>query len=206
MLYLYQPEFNLLNYGDIIIKDQGVRDIIEKGNVEKAIEENDIVLLLLPNQSYSEKIKDIAVIVSKTGKKICYVSVNKPFETLLKDFEKNRIDHKKFYIIDCVTKNVGGASPADNVVCVSSPKALTEMNIAIKNVLETAKTEITMFDSLSTLLIYEDPHVVIRFVHSIVSMFRALKSKGILISLKDDIQSELIKDLNMFVDKVVEMG
>jgi archaellum biogenesis ATPase FlaH len=72
--------------------------------------------------------------------------------------------------------------------------------------LESKKPEVTVFDSLSTLLVYEDPSVVTRFVHSIISVFRSMGSKSVLISLKDDVKTELVKDLGMFVDKVVEMG
>lgn len=189
-----------------IIKDAGTKDSIEKGDVEKAIKENDIILFLLQNEKYSEEIRDLARITSKLSKKVCYVSVNKPYATLLKDFEKNKIDPEKFYFIDCVTRGVRGTEPSENVIYLSSPKALTEISIAMKKVLESGKTKITIFDSLSTLLIYGEASVVVRFAHSIISAFRTLGSKGALVSLKDDVKSELIKDLSMFVDKVVEMG
>jgi len=183
---LYSPA-NLLNGVRIIIKDQSVRDRIGRENVKKAIDENEITLLLLPNESYSKRVNDIARIVSESGK-TCYVAANKPHQTLMKEFEKSGIDSKNFFFIDCVTK---GSPTDEKVIYVSSPKALTEMNIAIKKVLEMEKIKLTLFDSLSTLLI---------------SVFRTLGSKGVLITLKDDAKSELIKDLNMFVDKVVEMG
>ncbi|MCX6817391.1 MAG: hypothetical protein NTU57_00865 [Candidatus Aenigmarchaeota archaeon] len=186
-----------------MLKAQSTKDGIEKGDAEKAIKENEIILFLLPNQSYSDKIKVVAGAAAKTGQRICYVAANKPSEVLSKDFDKNKIDIAKFYFVDCVTKSLKNS---EKVVYVSSPKALTEINIALKKMIESSKADMTLFDSLSTLLIYEDSHVVIRFVHSIISAFRTMKSKGILISLKEETQSELIKDLNMFVDKVVELG
>lgn len=190
----------------LIIKDSGTKDSIEKEDAKKAIKENDIILVLVANGKYSEKINDVAEISAKLCEKVCYVSANKPYTTLVKNFEKVKIDTSKFYFIDCVTKSVAGSEAGGKVVCVSSPKALTEMNIAMKKVLEANKPGITVFDSLSTLLIYEDPSMVTRFVHSIISVFRSLGSKGVLISLKDDVKNELVKDLSMFVDKVVEMG
>ncbi|MCK4336166.1 MAG: hypothetical protein KAW40_05595, partial [Candidatus Aenigmarchaeota archaeon] len=106
---------------------------------------------------------------------------------------------------DCVTKKVKDEEASEQVVYVSSPKALTEINIVMKKVLNAGKIDSTIFDSLSTLLVYEGSHAVVRFSHSIISMFRTLGSKGILISLREDMQNELINDLNMFVDKVVEL-
>lgn len=189
-----------------MIKDASTSGRIEKEDVKKAINENDIVLLLLPNDRCAEKINDIAEIISKMGGNVCYVSTNKPYMTLLKNFGRGNIDTGKFCFIDCVTKSAKGTEEGGRVVCVSSPKALTEMNIAIKKMLESKKPGVTVFDSLSTLLVYEDPSVVTRFVHSIISVFRSLGLKGVLISLKDDVKNELVKDLGMFVDKVVEMG
>lgn len=190
----------------LIIKDSKTKECIDKETVKKAIEENDIVLLLLPNDKYSEKVNDVADVTSKLDGTICYISTNKPYTTLLKNFEKQNINTNNFHFIDCVTKSASGVEAGGKVVYVSSPKALTELNIAIKKALEKCKPKIAIFDSLSTLLIYEDASVVTRFVHSMISTFRSFKSKSFLIALKDDMKTELVKDLSMFVDKVVEMG
>lgn len=190
----------------LIIKDSGTKDEIEKEDAKKAIKDNDIILVLVPNEKYSEKVNDVAGIAANLSEKVCYVSANKPYTTLMKNFEKAKIDTGKFCFIDCVTKSPSGTEAGGKVVCVSSPKALTEMNIAMKKLLEANKPGITVFDSLSTLLIYEESSVVTRFVHSIISVFRSLGSKGILIALKDEVKNELVKDLSMFVDKVVEMS
>lgn len=190
----------------LIIKNAETKDRIEKEDTKRAIKDNEIILVLVPNERYSEKINDIAGIAASFGEKVCYVSTNKPYTTLMKNFEKDKTDTSKFCFIDCVTKSAAGSAAGGKVVCVSSPKALTEMNIAMKKLLEANKPGITVFDSLSTLLIYEESSVVTRFVHSIISVFRSLGSKGVLIALKDEVKNELVKDLSMFVDKVVEMG
>lgn len=174
--------------------------------IEKAVKGNDVVLVLVPNRTYYERVMDITRTISLLNERVCYVTLNRPYKTLLKDFEENKIDTSRFFFVDCVTKKVKMEEGNEQVIYVSSPKALTEMSIVMKKVLEAGKIETTIFDSLSTLLVYEDPHVIIKFAHSVISMFRTLGSKGILISLKEDMESELIKDLNMFVDEVVEIG
>ena len=184
-------------------KDSGSKAGMESGSIDKAIKENDIMLFLAPNQNYTEKVRMVAGAAARSGSRICYVSANRPSDVLAKDFDRNSIDSKKFYFVDCVTK---GVSSSERVYFVSSPKALTEINIALSKMLQSSKADICVFDSLSTLIVYEDSHVVIRFVHSIISAFRSAKSKGVMMALKDDMQSELVKDLSMFVDKIVEMG
>ncbi len=62
-----------------------------------------------------------------------------------------------------------------------------------------------MFDSLSTLLAYEGSSSIIQFSHNVITKLRINNCKAVFITLKEDINSELIKDLYMFVDKVVEL-
>ncbi|MCK5023009.1 MAG: hypothetical protein KAS04_02455 [Candidatus Aenigmarchaeota archaeon] len=169
------------------------------------MKEKDVILVLVPNTKYSEKIIEISKMMSNVSKRICYVSLNRPYKTLVNDFAKKKINIDEFFFIDAVTKGVKDEESTDQVVYVSSPKALTELNITMKKVLKVGKIESTIFDSLSTLLVYEGSANVVRFSHSIVSLFRTLGTKGVLVALKEDVKSEVVKDLNMFVDEVVEL-
>jgi hypothetical protein len=169
-------------------------------DIRKGIKENDIMVFVIPNKDYRTALVKIAKALSKLHKKICYISLNKPHKALLKEFEKNGIEHNKFLFIDCV-----GKGPSEGVLYVSSPKALTEMNITINKALARG-IESNLFDSLSTLLIYEQPSTVIKFTHSVISSFRNKGIKAVFTCLKGDAKSELIKDLSMFVDNVVELG
>ncbi|MEM5871243.1 MAG: hypothetical protein QW051_00045 [Candidatus Aenigmatarchaeota archaeon] len=190
----------------MVIKDASSAEGIEKEDFKKAIKENDIILILLPHEKYSEKINLISEVLMKEKNNVCYLTTNKPYKTILKTLEKIKIDTKNLIFIDCVTKSASGFENDGKVICVTSPKALTEMSIALKKTIESKKPEIVLFDSLSTLLIYEDSSVVTRFVHSTISLFRDTNIKGAFIALKEDMKSELVKDLSMFVDKVMEMN
>ncbi len=173
-----------------------------KKNIDKDIRKNDIIVFLIPNKKYSAVLADIIKTVSKSYKKICYVSLNKPCYTVVKDFSEARADTKKLFFIDCVSQNAK-QSKGINVSYVSSPKALTELNIAINKVLGIQKTELMVFDSLSTLLVYQQTMTIIKFVHSIISTLRNNGSKAVFLCLKEDIKTDLVKDISMFADKVV---
>lgn len=189
-----------------LFKDAGTKEKINNINLKKAIKGNDIILLLVPNGVYSDRIKKITKAISEENERICYVTINKPYNTILKTLEKARVETKKIFFIDAVTKKVKEEKSSEQVIYVSSPKALTEMNIAIKKVMESGNTDVTLFDAISTLLVYDSPASVVRFVHSLISSFRTIGSKGVMVSLKEDSKGELIKDLNMFVDKVLEIN
>jgi len=52
-------------------------------------------------------------------------------------------------------------------------------------------------------LIYEDPHTVLKFIHSLITKSRMQNIKLVFLALKEDAEI-LAKDLVMFVDNVVE--
>ncbi len=169
-------------------------------DIKKSIKENDVMMLVIPNQNYAGSLGSVAKTMSKTFNKICYISLNKPRESLINGFKKKGVDTEKFFFIDAV----GKGTSSDDVSYVSSPKALTELNIAIIKALS-GVVDSSLFDSLSTLLIYEEPSTVIKFSHSIISAFRNKKIKAVLTCLGGDAKSDLIKDLSMFVDKVIKL-
>jgi hypothetical protein len=170
-------------------------------DIDGAIKENDILVFVIENKAYADSLTKISRAVAAAYKKTCYVSLNKPYEVVARELEKNKIDPKKFFFIDCT----GNVSDSENVMHVSSPRALTELNLAISKVLDRVDVKSCLFDSLSTLLIYENPSIVIKFAHSIISAFRSKGTKVVFVCLKENMKSELIGDLSMFADKVMEL-
>jgi hypothetical protein len=153
-----------------------------------------ISVVIVSNSKYSSGLQK--TISSVSGKKICYVSLNKPYITIA---ETVKLNPKNVTFIDCVSGGV--AKPKGyNVIFVSSPKALTDLSIDIVENMK--KSEVIIFDALSTLLVYNDAATVIKFVHSIVSKIRTTKTKIIFMTLREDTNTDMMKDLSMFVDKV----
>ena len=165
-----------------------------------------ILAFILPNDKYKHILREIIKSAQGVYEKICYVSLNKPCTTIKNELEEYGIDCKKFTFIDCVTASVKSAGLKNDTIFVSSPKALTELNIAIKKIYKHFNVDCVIFDSLSTLLIYEPPSTVIKFVHSLVSMFRVNDMACIFTVLKNEVGENVIKDLSMFLDEVVSLG
>jgi archaellum biogenesis ATPase FlaH len=174
-------------------------------NIKKEIEENQIIVVIIPNELYLKKLIFLIKLLIENGE-ILYVNINKPYSSLIEVFRKKGIPVDRFFFIDTVTKTVVEPEPVENVEFVSSPSALTELSIAISKMLRNKKFYCVLFDSLSTLLVYEGSLTVIKFTHSLMSKFRALNSKGVFTVLKGDIKTELIKDLNMFADRIIDLN
>lgn len=151
-------------------------------DLKKEIGTNQMILIILPNEKYTEDILEIAKQLSNNYKKICYVSLNKLYSALTKSLKDNAVDIKKFCFVDVVTKAADPNAKSDgNVKFVSSPSALTELSLTVLTDCKENKPECMLFDSLSTLLIYQKGEVVTQFIHSLTGKIRIIGCLGLLL-------------------------
>lgn len=136
-----------------------------------------------------------------------YVTLSKPYETMLKTMQKKGIDTRLVIFIDAVTKTAGGKLKKEkNCLYIGSPERLSDISIAMDQavrILPSAK-RFLFFDSLSVLLIYSQPRTVARFIHFLAGKMRVWKVKGIIISLRREKDDILIKELVQFCDAKLE--
>lgn len=162
-----------------------------------------ILILVVADRNYTEKLNEISLQVYKRLKKTCYVTLNKPYTTMAEIFREKKISIDNFVFIDAVDK--GASIKNKNVVYVSSPGALTEIDIEIHNILENKNVDGLIVDSVSTLMIYENRTKVIKFLHDVMTLLRMKALFGLFVALKSDVDKNVTKDINMFVDKIIEI-
>lgn len=173
-------------------------------DLKKEIGTNQMVLIIIPNEKYTEQILQISRHLSKNYNKICYVSLNKLYKALIKSLGDNSIDITKFCFVDGVTKTADPSVKSDgNVKYVSSPRALTELSLTMIADCKENKPECILFDSLSTLLIYQKGDIVTQFIHSLTGKIRTFGCLGLFTALEGDTDSDLIKEMGMFVDNTI---
>jgi len=179
--------------------------VVEVANIKADIKNNQILLVEVANAKYSEELVTLSKLLSSLGN-VLYVSINRPYNSLLTLFSQHKIKTDKFFFVDAVTKTAKPSKDLKNVKFISGPGALTELSLSIFASVESHDFYSMLFDSLSTLLIYENSLMITKFVHNLTSRFRTLKTKAILVIVKEGIGSELVKDLSMFVDKIIRLG
>jgi KaiC/GvpD/RAD55 family RecA-like ATPase len=174
-----------------------------KFNIKKNLEQNHTILLLVSSSDYNKNIIKIAKKLSSG--KVCYVTLNKTYDSLKEIFKKNRINPKNFIFMDCISKTLKKTikDTKDCIYC-SSPGSLTEISISINKVLK-YKFDYLIFDSVTNLLIYEKQSPVAKFMSSLINNIKNSKTKGIFYALTVKDQSDLIKKSGMFVDKVINL-
>lgn len=160
-----------------------------------------ITVFVMDNSQYSNNVAQIVKSASIMGL-VCFISLNKPYTSIESDAKRLGVDPSSIFFIDAVMQKAGKESQAENVVFISSPRALTEMSITVNKVIEVAEPSCVIMDSLSTLLMYESPSNVIKFIHSIVSTLRMKETAGAFIVIKSDAIDSILKDMSMFVDEV----
>lgn len=109
----------------------------------------------------------------------------------------------KYFFIDVLTSSVKTPPVVDNCEFVQSPSALTDISLALSKAIEEKGCDNILFDTISTLTIYENLSEIIKFSQSMITKARVNNVKSVFIAMKED-SEELIKDLTMFVDGVVE--
>ncbi len=109
--------------------------------------------------------------------------------------------------IDAVSKTAGGEIKKTKAcLFIGSPENLSDISMAMDQAVRAvpSKEKFLFFDSLNTLLIYNDPTTVAKFIHFLSSKMRAWQVKGIIVSLEKQSDKELINELSQFCDIKLE--
>jgi hypothetical protein len=165
---------------------------------------NNLILLTATKEKYRDSLKLIYQELSKSFDKIGYITVNKPFSNVMDTLSKNNLNVNKFYFVDAITATVKAPPIVGNCMFVSSPTALTDIGLAFTSLMTEKNCDIIFFDTISTLIIYQDIGSVIKFTHNLITKASVMGKKAVFLAVKEDSEA-LIKDLNMFVDKIVEI-
>jgi len=136
-----------------------------------------------------------------------YVTVNRPYDAIVADLKKAKVDTERMFFIDAITKMVGGQSGhADNATFIGSPQFLNELSIAIDQAVEALPKgeRFLYFDSVNSLLVYNNAGTVARFVHFLSGKLREKGISGVFIGMDSETES-LLPFISQCVDKVVRI-
>jgi predicted PP-loop superfamily ATPase len=177
----------------------------------REIENNKFLLILMEEKEYLSKLEEIIKSVEKTKTKICYVCMSKPYTDVKEDLRGNEIDTGNFFFIDVLTSHYKTPEPVENCIFIAEPTDLTAIRIAIRKAVEEKQCSVILLDTVSTLLIYQENHSILKFTHHLLMEGKQENVKKLFIVLKGDTISleenqRLVKDLEMFADKTIDLG
>ena len=172
--------------------------------------ENRFVILILQGKNYVSSLRKVIKLTKKDGGKICYVCLSKPYHDVIEDLESERIDCGNFIFIDTLSSLQYRLKPVKNCIFVSGPEKLNEIRKAVKKAVQKHNCEAIIFDTISTLLIYQQTHSIVRFTHELLTDESQKETNKVYIVIKEagvykDESTKLINDLNLFADKTIEI-
>ena len=158
-----------------------------------------------------DKVQDMNLIVMKkilaSGCTPLIVTVNKPYKILTKMYTKEGISPESYYVIDTVTQYSGGECiPGARVKFVNTPSNLTDLGIAITEVLKQipAGKKCILFDSVSMLLIHIPSATASKFFHFVVNKLQLSDVSGIFISVEKGLDPVVMSQMSAFVDHIMD--
>jgi hypothetical protein len=173
----------------------------------KESQESRLCLIL----SEPEKTQDMNLMIMKkiveSGCTPIIVTVNKPCKVLAKMYAKEGISPESYYVIDAVTQYSGGVcTPGTRVKYVTNPSNLTDLGIAITELLKQmpAGKKCIMFDSVSMLLIHIPSATASKFLHFVVNKLQLDDISGIFLSVEKGLDPVILNQMSAFVDQIVD--
>ena len=163
------------------------------------------ILFSLQSTSYIPVIKSI-ISVMNTKLKLFGINVtlNKNYENLQQTLKQQKIDTSKILFIDVISQSKN--MKRKNCIFITNPQSLTELSIQITEAVNGGKYEYVLIDSINTLLVYNDSNVIQKFIHFIINKLNALEIICIIISVKDESQTQKIfPTLMQFCDHVFDV-
>lgn len=167
-----------------------------------------VALAIISGQNFQETNQEIVAELVHDNIPGVYVTLNRPYENVKKKLEAKTVDLTKVIFIDAVTKTVSGrVEKTPDCLFIGSPQNLSDMSIAMDQAIMAipTKDKFLFFDSLSTLLLYNGVDVVAKFVHFLSGKMRVWKVRGIIISLRQKKDKELIEELQEFCDMIINL-
>jgi len=166
-----------------------------------------ILLITVDAKNYQRTSVDIVkFLVNEQGIPGVYVTLNKPYDIMHRTLVINNIDARLVIFIDAASRT--DTRKIENCLFIGSPEKLSDMSVAMDQAIKALHTteKFLIFDSLNTLLIFNKPGTVARFVHFLTAKMREWKIKGIIITLEKETDPALLDELTQLSDSRVDIG
>lgn len=143
-----------------------------KERVSKAAKINQSVGIIVPGNNYEDLLNALFDHMKTSDKDIwTYVTINRPYQSLSKKFG-NIATAKNIRFIDCISRAAGMSELTDNCIFIESPTMLEKTSMEIMEVFRTNEDDCgkyVIIDSLSALMIYNDPQIVRQFFYHLIN-------------------------------------
>ena len=145
--------------------------------------------------------------LTDSGFSVLLLSASRPYQNLSSIYKAKGVDLSRLYCIDCISKSHdSGVQDSDNVRYLANVSDLTEMLLAINGFLSRMKGKKFMFiDSVSTMLIYNRPDTLAKFIHITLTKLRLSGTSAVLIAVDGQTNKEVRAEIVQLCDSVIKV-
>ena len=180
-----------------------------KERISKAAKIHQSIGVIVPVNNYSDLFESLmAQMFSNKEDTWIYLTVTKSYDTISKTY-KNIGERKNIKFIDCISRAAGISRVDKNCVYIESPVMLEKIIIEMMHIFNELKAESRKYlviDSLSTMMIYNNPETVKEFFQHLINKTRAEGIHSITIVVEEELDDYISKIvfLNEKIIKVKE--
>lgn len=172
---------------------------------DKEIKDGEVILINVSEKKLIETTTQILKdYIMEKGYYVVYVTVNKPFSTLIEIYKREGINTDKIFIVDATTPYTE-PHRIGNGVFVGSPKELTNISISTLSAIKKFElSKILILDSISTMLLYNNFDIVRDFIRFISDKMRELKITFVIMGIKELADEKIVSRIGQFCDKIID--
>jgi hypothetical protein len=165
-----------------------------------------VLLLVAPDRYAAFNTEVLRFLTDELGLRGIYVTVNRPYSTLVPALQRDGIKTDRFLFIDAISKSIGeGKQRIPNCLFVAGPDNLVDIGIGVTEAIARYPPEERPFlflDSLSTLLLHNASTAVGKFSHFTITKMRAWDVRGVVMSLEHDVHGDVINTIRQYCDEI----
>ncbi len=136
-----------------------------------------------------------------------YITLNKPYFSLKKTFEKEGIDISKLIFIDCLTRQLGGEEiDVDRCLYLNSPDPVL-LQVAIERGMDhiVSENRFIYLDSLSTISLYKSFESLVKFLRHITGKIRLRGFIGTIFTIEKEMNESYYSQISLLCDAIIEV-
>ncbi|KYK30448.1 MAG: hypothetical protein AYK22_03750 [Thermoplasmatales archaeon SG8-52-3] len=179
-----------------------------KERISNAIKINQSIGIILPAANYPDLIQALFERISSNPEEAwVYVTVTKPCENIINQFDFLK-DVKNIKFVDCISRAAGINKANDNCIFVESPTMLEKIGLEIINVFKEVDEKVKKYlviDSLTNLIIYNDPDIVTEFFYHIINRTRTRNIHTISLAIEEEELDKYLTRLIYLNDKILKV-
>jgi len=136
-----------------------------------------------------------------------YVAVGNPAKSIINAAKDVGVDSSKLSFVDCISYLAGGSPEnIENAVFVENPELLEEITMYLeKSLSNTSDPKFLVFDSISSMLVYNDSKSIEEFIHTVANKLRLEGTLGVILIARDESTKTIERTVTQFVDKHVSI-